>query len=60
MPYRITPHIASAVTICRIIIILFTLYAFCDFLCHGGNLFAEFLFLTSEVKYIHKFENANS
>jgi hypothetical protein len=40
--------------------ILLILYALCDFRCHDGNLFAEFLFLTSEVKYIHKFENANS
>ena len=55
-----TPHIASAVTICKIIITLLILYAFCDFRCQGGNLFAEFMFLTSEVKYIHKFENANS
>ena len=55
MPYRITPHIANAATICKIIITLLTLYALCDFRCHDGNLFAEFLFLTSEVKYIHKF-----
>ena len=60
MPYRITPHITKAVTICRMIITLLILYAFCDFRCHDGNLFAELLFLTSEVKYIHKFDNANS